>query len=257
MRPTNLKKINEAFTLQAPAFESSTYHLSKQEYLDYTVRKTNPVSTDTILEVAAGTCVCGRSLARHAGHVVCLDATPAMLEVGRSEAEKDDMSNITFVKGYAEELPFLDDCFDIVISRLAFHHFVDVNAAFSEMVRVLKPGGKLVMIDMVAMDKSLREKVDYIEGLRDPSHVRNLTLNEMSELYVNSGLALITQEIIEIPVSLESWMDLTHTSETVRTEIRHYMEQELEGIRQAGFSPYWYHGNIYFHHHWVYNLAIK
>ena len=47
---------------------------------------------------------------------------------------------MTFVFGEAAELPFLDSSFDIVISRLAFHHFPDAQRPFAEMVRVLKPG---------------------------------------------------------------------------------------------------------------------
>ena len=79
---------------------------------------------------------------------------------------------MVFVKGYAEDLPFLDNSFDIVFSRLAFHHFTDVNAVFAEMVRILKPGGKLVMIDMEAAEEALRASEDEIETLRDPSHVK-------------------------------------------------------------------------------------
>lgn len=78
---------------------------------------------DAVLEVAAGICACGRALAPLAGNVVCLDMTPAMLSVGKAEAEKANLSNMTFVRGDAMELPFLDNSFDIVLSRLAFHHF--------------------------------------------------------------------------------------------------------------------------------------
>lgn len=78
---------------------------------------------DAMLEVAAGICACGRALAPLAGNVVCLDMTPAMLSVGKAEAEKLIFLNMTFVRGDAMELPFLDNSFDIVLSRLAFHHF--------------------------------------------------------------------------------------------------------------------------------------
>ena len=85
-----------------------------------------------------------------------------MLRIGQQEADKEHLSNMVFVKGYAEELPFLDNSFDIVFSRLAFHHFTDVTAVFPEMVRVLKPSGKLVMIDMEAADEPLRKTEDEI-----------------------------------------------------------------------------------------------
>lgn len=78
---------------------------------------------DAVLEVAAGIYACGRALAPLAGNVVCLDMTPAMLSVGKAEAEKANFSNMTFVRGDAMELPFWDNSFDIVLSRLAFHLF--------------------------------------------------------------------------------------------------------------------------------------
>lgn len=103
-----------------------------------------------------------------------------MLQIGQQEADKEHLSNMVFVKGYAEELPFLDNSFDIVFSRLAFHHFTDVSAVFSEMVRVLKPGGRFVMIDMEAADELLRKTEDEIETQRDPSHVKNLSKESLS-----------------------------------------------------------------------------
>ena len=257
MKPSNLEEINKAFTEQAVGFESNKLHLSKQEYLAYTVGKTAPNNTDTILEVAAGTCMCGRAFAPHAAHVVCLDATPAMLEVGKAECEKALIDNITFVKGYAEELPFLDNSFDIVISRLAFHHFAEVKEPFAEMVRVLKTGGKLVMIDMIAADESMRDEVDRIERLRDPSHVQDLSLIEMRKLYETNGLSLETQERTDIPVSLEAWMDLTNPSDTVREEIRRLMKNDMEGSAKTGFEPYLINGDMYFNQHWIFNMGIK
>ena len=76
-----------------------------------------------MLEVAAGICACGRALAPLSGNVVCLDMTSAMLSAGKAEAEKANLSKYDACTGDAMELPFLDNSFDIVLSRLAFHHF--------------------------------------------------------------------------------------------------------------------------------------
>lgn len=84
-------------------------------------------------------------------YVVCLDMTPEMLAVRKAQAESQNLPNMTFVFGDSKELPFLENSFNVVMSRLAFHHFPDVSQPFSEMARVLKPGGKLVMIDMEAV----------------------------------------------------------------------------------------------------------
>ena len=139
-----------------------------------------PQMTDTVLEVAAGTCICGRSLAAFIKNVTCLDMTTGMLDVGKDKAVKQRILNMDFVQGDAEKLPFADNCFDIVISRLAFHHFQNPKRCFAEMVRVLKTGGKLVVIDMEAAGEALRNTEDRIETLRDPSHMHNLSKDEFT-----------------------------------------------------------------------------
>ena len=63
MISTNAKAIQASFTRQAENFETKAMSFSKQEYLEHTVSCANPKKTETVLEVAAGTCVCGRSLA--------------------------------------------------------------------------------------------------------------------------------------------------------------------------------------------------
>ena len=92
-----------------------------------------------------------------------------MLAFGKSKAEKQGLCNISFVQGDAEQLSFLDNSFDIVISRLAFHHFSKPKRCFSEMARVLKPGGKFAVINMEAAQEYLRDTEDKLETLRDPS----------------------------------------------------------------------------------------
>lgn len=257
MNHSNHLEIHKAFTAQSAHFDSPAYHLSKQEYADYLVRMTAPAPEDDILEVAAGTCICGLDLATRARHVVCLDATPAMLETGRRKSIKADLRNMTFVKGYAEALPFLDDSFDIVISRLAFHHFTAAETPFEEMARVLRPGGKLVLVDMAPGDPALRTQVDDIERMRDNSHVRTLTQDEMAALYTAHGLSLARQETIDIPVALEQWMDLTQTPDDTRQGIRRIMEQDLASKTVSGFAPFRKDGELFFMHHWVYNIGIK
>ena len=135
MKPENLDIINQSFEIQAANFESKNLNFTKEDYLKYTLESVAPQKTNTFLEVAAGTCVCGRSFSPLVQNVVCLDATIPMLQIGKAEADKNHLDNIIFVKGYAEELPFLDNSFDIVFSRLAFHHFTNTDTVFSEARR--------------------------------------------------------------------------------------------------------------------------
>lgn len=257
MRPENLKAINHSFEIQAENFENNKVNFAKEEYLNHTLSAVSAGKQDTFLEVAAGTCICGRSFAPFVRMVVCLDATAPMLEIGKQEAGKKRLDNMVFVKGYAEELPFLDHSFDIVFSRLAFHHFTDVNVAFSEMVRVLKPGGKLVMIDMEAAEDTLRETEDGIETLRDPSHVKKLSKSEMLNLFMAHNLTVQTCETTEIRQRLDNWLALTKTPGPVQKEINERMLADMENKEKTGFSPYMADQTICFNQKWVLTVGIK
>lgn len=257
MKPSNLEAINRSFDIQAANFESKTLNFSKEEYLNYTVSAVEPQPQDVVLEVAAGTCVCGRSFAPQVQTVICLDATTSMLQVGQQEAEKNQLHNMVFVKGYAQELPLLDNSVDIVLSRLAFHHFTEVGPAFAEMVRVLKPGGKLVMIDMEAPEEELRATEDEIETLRDPSHVKNLSKTEMQALYLSHGLTIEKCETTEIEQKLPNWMNLTHTPEETQKDIVQRMQADIAGGVKTGFYPYEAEGGIRFKQRWVLTLGRK
>lgn len=251
MKPKNLEEIHRSFAVQAANFESKSMNFSKAEYLQYMVDRIAPRKEDTVLEVAAGTCVCGRAFAPHVKTMVCIDATVPMLSRGREEANRKGLDNMIFIKGYAEELPFLPESFDVVYSRLAFHHFTAPEAAFAEMVRVLKPGGRLVMIDMEAAHEEDRARRDEIEILRDPSHVRNLSRPEMEALFGRYGLPLEIGDVTEIPQQLKSWMELTKTPEAVKADIVKCMEEDLAGGERTGFYPYRQDGEIWFRQHWV------
>ncbi len=257
MKSENSVQIQKAFTQQAAGFESRNMNFSKQEYLDYAVARVAPKTSDTLLEAAAGTCVCGRAFAPHARSAVCLDMTAAMLEMGKAAAEREHIQNMTFVQGDAAELPFADGSFDIVFSRLAFHHFPEPETPFSEMARVLKPGGKLVMIDMAAAEEPLRSAEDALEILRDLSHIRNLSQTEMLALYEKRGLTIDCCETVRMPVQLDSWMAHTATPPETQAVIRAQMEADLAGGAPTGFCPYRRESAIMFDQRWVLIIGRK
>ena len=70
MKPVNVNNINDSFGIQAENFESTELNFTKAEYLNYTVSCVAPDKQDIILEVAAGTCACGRSFAPLAHTVI-------------------------------------------------------------------------------------------------------------------------------------------------------------------------------------------
>lgn len=101
------------------------------------------------------------------GQVVGVDMTPAMLEKARCAAQEAGIDNVEFRKGYAEALPIADGWADVVISNGMLNLVPDKTAALQEMARVLKPGGRLQIGDILvqkAIPESARRKIDLWTG---------------------------------------------------------------------------------------------
>lgn len=246
--------VKQSFKIQAEKF--AAYHMSKAEYTDYLVRRIGANGKEHALEVAAGTCICGRALAPYVKDITCLDLTEEMLVQGKKLAEESGIENISFQTGNAEELPYEAETFDLVITRLSLHHFTDPEKPFREMQRVLKKGGKLVVWDMEATEEALRDIDDKIEKMRDPSHTRILSREEFENLFQKDFL-LQCEETTLVPVNLHSWMDLTDTPEDVRKEIVNLMNKELSGEDKTGFAPYLKEDQIMFNHRWLLMIGVK
>lgn len=253
----NIDKVKESFQIQAEGFENPDMNFSKEEFLDYTVKAIKPSQGDKVLEAACGTCVCGRSMIELVDSVTCLDATRAMLDVGEREAKKRKLTKMTFIQGMVEDMPFLDETFDIVISRLGFHHFDEIEKPFKEMKRVLKKGGRLVIIDMEAASEEDRRDQDRLERMRDFSHVKNISKREFIKLYEENNFIISKNETSDISVSLEAWMKLTDTSEDLARKIRGKMRDDISGKIKTGFNPYLKEDEIYFWQKWLLIIGEK
>jgi arsenite methyltransferase len=82
------------------------------------------------------------------GHVTGVDMTPEMLGKARSAAAEMGVTNVEFVEGEAERLPFADESFDVVVSNGVIDLIPDKDAVFGELHRVLTPGGRLQIADV-------------------------------------------------------------------------------------------------------------
>ena len=101
------------------------------------------------------------------GSVTGIDMTPEMIEKARNGVAELGLTNVTFVEGEAETLPFDDASFDFVLSNSVIDLIPDKHAVFGEIYRVLVPGGRIQIADVTiqqAVSEEGRRKIDLWTG---------------------------------------------------------------------------------------------
>jgi SAM-dependent methyltransferase len=98
------------------------------------------------------------------GRVIGIDVTEEMIEKANGNLILLGLNNVSFEKGEAEELPFQDELFDVVISNGAFNLTLDKEKALKEAFRVIKPKGRLMIADMVLVSPLPPERAGKIEN---------------------------------------------------------------------------------------------
>lgn len=160
----------------------------------------------TAIDVATGGGHVARRLRAAGIEVVTVDPAPGM--------GADVLSR-------AEHLPFADGSFDVVVTRIAPHHFEDVEAAVGEMARV--SSGLVIVEDTLYASDAVEEA----ERLRDPTHVRSYTEEEWRTFLAGAGLYVETVERHEKHHPLAAWLARTDTSEDDAARVRELLSDRI------------------------------
>lgn len=205
MKPTK-EEVARQFDRMSTAYARSEGHAGGDD-LDILVRFVAPTTDMRVLDVATGSGNTAVAIAPFVASVVAIDIAPSMLERTRELAARKGLTNVSTALMDVEALDFHDASFDVVTSRIAPHHFIDIARAVREIARVLRPGGAFVVEDsVVPEDRELDAFLNGVEKLRDPTHVRSLTAQEWTDLLASAGLTQVSSALCPKPHDFAPWI---------------------------------------------------
>ena len=195
------------FGNSAASYLSSAVHASGAD-LERLARLARERKPARALDLGCGAGHASYALARGGTQrVTAYDPSSDMLAVVAQEAAKRGHAGIETCVGAAEELPFQSGTFDLVVTRYSAHHWADVPRALAECARVTMPGGRLIVIDVIAPESPLLDTfLQVVEFLRDGSHVRDYRVSEWRAMQSAAGFSETSADHWKLTMEFESWI---------------------------------------------------
>lgn len=223
--------VEKQFGSQASAYLTSAVHASGRD-LQRLAERLADFPQAKVLDMGCGAGHASFTAAGQVAEVTAYDLSSQMLEVVAAAAKEKGFSNIVTQQGYAETLPFADASFDVVISRYSAHHWHDVGQALREVKRVLKPGGVIIVMDVMSPGHPVRDVwLQTVEALRDTSHVRNYSSGEWLTLATEAGLVVNQLLTDRLPLEFSSWVARMRTPEPLVEAIRLYQQSASAEVK--------------------------
>lgn len=227
------ESIRRQFGAAAANYAASNVH-SGGVNLDAMLERAALTGRERVLDVGCGAGHTALAFAPHAAQVVALDMTEEMLAEAARLAATRGLANVAFQRGFAEELPFPDDAFDIVTSRFCAHHYADPVRATSEVARVLRAGGRYLLVDCVALENPVQDTyLQALEVLRDPSHVRDYSKSQWLAMFAAAGFEATPVAQWKLRLEFEPWLTRIGTPRSLAEGIRSLMDAAPREVREA------------------------
>jgi ubiquinone/menaquinone biosynthesis C-methylase UbiE len=191
---------------------------------DFILGLCDPDEEDVYLDVGTGPGTIARLLSEQVAWTVGTDVSPEMLDLLETRTP-----GVHSVLADAHRLPFAEGAFTLVTCGSVFHHLEEPALAVDEVARVLRPGGRFLLIDMAGPENQARRQArDEVERVRDPSHVRILAPSQVHAFIEAAGFQLKAEERQVEDKRDEDWARLAGADLTrVRDALR--LRQQVAG----------------------------
>jgi len=217
---------------------------------------------ERVLDLATGTgrVACPVAERLKGGRVVGLDEALAMLRVAEEQKEKEPIPGFVPAAGKAEAFPFRSGVFDRAFTVFALHHFGDAPLTAREAFRVLKPGGRFVVLDPVVaaeendLDVRIRERINEILSSGHGERFHYYSLATVRELLANAGLRVIRADLHTFAVDQEGmegiptgrhWLKVAEQLQGDPAKLRRRFEDRFFRYEKRGDKVH-VRGNFYY-----------
>jgi len=246
---TSPSRIQSEFTRQAETLSTAAV-FTDADVLARILAEVAPRKDMAILDVGCGPGILAAALAPLAGEVVGLDVTPKMVELARERCRKAGLDNARFELGQAEALPFADGAFAAVVTRATLHHFPEPHKVLREMARVVRPGGRAVVADVISSEDAEEAALhNALEVLRDPSHTRMLSAPELQREIQAAGLRVVAVSSWDMARGFDEWIRITNAPERA-APLRTVMRALAKAGAHAGIGLTEDGATVRFIHRW-------
>jgi len=188
---------------------------------------------EIVLDLGTGVGHTAFAVAPRVREVVGIDLTSEMIALAREGAAERKIANVRFVRGDVSELPFPDASFDVATSRYSAHHYHQPERVLHELARVLRPGGRFVLVDTISPEEpALDTFINAVEVLRDRSHVRDYRVSEWQAMLDRAGFRSEVLKRWDLRQNFDDWIKRMQTPPVAVAMLRSLLLEAPEDVRR-------------------------